>query len=121
MRAAALLGLAVLGWSCSLHLNAETLGIRTTMAEPAGEPVVGEDFEVSKKAVYVLWGLFPVARPSLQRSLAGQLIDGSAVSGLEVHVRSRFGDLLVTVLTLGAIVPRTVTFSGTVVNPGPGS
>lgn len=116
MRAGTVAALVAMGWGCSLHLNAETLGIRTTMAEAAGASIEGEDFTVSKKAVYMLWGLFPVAKPSLERALAGQLIDGSEVSGLEVHVRSRFGDLLVTVLTLGAIVPRTVTFSGTVVS-----
>lgn len=116
MRAGAIAAIAGWGWGCSLHLNAETLGVRTTMAEPAGATITGDDFQVSKKAVYLLWGIIPVAKPSMQRALAGQLIDGSEVSGLEVHVRSRFGDLLVTFLTLGAIVPRTVTFTGTIVN-----
>jgi len=40
------------------------------------------------------------------------------VANLEIDVRSRFVDLLVTGLTLGLIVPRSVTFKGVVVQNG---
>lgn len=118
-RAASVALLVSVNASCSLHFNAQTLGIQASVAEPAGNPVQGEQFEVSRKAVFLLWGILPVAKPSLENALAGQLIDGDEVAGLRVHVRSRFSDLLVTALTLGVIVPRSVTFSGKVVKNNP--
>jgi len=112
-------GLTLATPACALHFTAETLGVKATVAQPPGDNPTGADFEVSKKAIFMLWGVLPVARPSLDRALAGQLIDGSEVANLQVHVRSRFSDLFVTAITLGLIVPRTVTFSGTVINNQP--
>ena len=40
---------------------------------------------------------------------------GSAVGELRITVHSRFPDVLVTILTAGLLVPRSVTFEGVVV------
>jgi len=47
--------------------------------------------------------------------LAGQVGTGARIVNLRVKVRSRWSDLLVTGLTLGLVVPRSVTFDGVVV------
>jgi hypothetical protein len=47
--------------------------------------------------------------------LAGQVGSGARIANLRVKVRSRWSDILVTVLTGGLIVPRSVTFEGIVV------
>ncbi len=85
------------------------------MASPASAPAEGEEFRVTRSALFMLWGMLPVSRPSLERVLAGQLIGGERVADLRIRVRSRFVDLLLTVLTGGLIVPRSVTFEGVVV------
>jgi hypothetical protein len=46
--------------------------------------------------------------------LAAQLGGGSGVADLRIRVRSRWSDILITGLTLGLIVPRSVTFEGVV-------
>jgi len=104
--------------ACSVTFDAATLGVKASVSEPAGPVPEGTRFEVNKKAVFLLFGMLRVSNPSLENVLAGQLVDGREVQQLSINVRSRFADLLVTVLTLGVIVPRSVTYKGLVVPGG---
>jgi hypothetical protein len=106
--------LAVLSTGCSMTLDATHLGVPASLASGA-TPAEGAPFKVTSHAVYGLWGLVKFSEPSLQKSLAAQLVGGKEVTDVRVHVRSRFGDLLVTALTLGLVVPRAVTIEGVVV------
>lgn len=90
------------------------LGVPVTLASPAGQTPEGNRFSVSSHAVYALWGLAKLKEPSLRKALAAQLAGGSSVTDLRIKVRSGFSDVLVTVLTVGLIVPRSVTFDGVV-------
>jgi len=69
----------------------------------------------NSRAVYLLWGAVPVSQPSLDKVLAGQLVDGTAVADLRIKVRSRWSDVLITGLTLGILSPRAVTYEGVIV------
>ena len=100
---------------CSLTLDARDLGVPATLSSAAGAPPAGNSFSVTSHAVYGLWGLVRLSQPSLKKALAAQLVGGKAISDVRVHVRSRFGDLIITALTLGLVVPRSVTFEGVVV------
>jgi hypothetical protein len=64
--------------------------------------------------VFALWGLAKLKEPSLQKALAAQLAGGGGIADLKIKVRSRFSDVLITALTGGLIVPRSVTFEGVV-------
>ena len=64
----------------------------------------------------MFWGILPAGRSSLQRALAHQVIDAQAVSGVRINVRSRWSDLLISALTLGVVIPRSVTYEGIVVD-----
>jgi hypothetical protein len=112
---AALGGAALALQACSLTLDARTLGVPVTMATPAGQPAEGERFQVTSRALYAFWGAFRIKQPSLQKTLAGQLTGGKGVADLRIKVRSSFGDVLITMLTAGIVVPRAVTFEGVVV------
>jgi hypothetical protein len=57
--------------------------------------------------------------PSLQKVLATQLVGGKSVTNLKIRVFSKWSDLLITVLTLGVVVPRTVKFEGVVTGGTP--
>ena len=103
-------------YGCSVTFDASTLGVKASVSQPAGQAAEGTEFEVNKKAVFLFFGILRVSNPSLENVLAGQLVGGREVSNLSVKVRSRFADLLVTALTLGLIVPRSVTFTGVVVS-----
>lgn len=99
---------------CSLSYDATTLGVPATLASPAGQPAAGDRFKVSTKAVFGLWGIARLKEPSLRKALAAQLGGGTGVADVKIRERSRWSDVLLTVLTAGLIVPRTVTFEGVV-------
>ena len=111
--AALLLGLTVSG--CAVKLDAGQLGVPVTMASPAGQPASGEAFRVTSRATFAFFGLISIGQPSLEKVLATQLLDGREVADLKVKIRSRWSDILFTALTLGLIVPRSVTYEGVVV------
>lgn len=109
------LALALTVSGCALTFDSTELGVPTSLAEPAQTPPQGEAFKVTRHPVFLLWGAFPVSRPSAEDVLAGQVGTGKRVANLKIKVRSRWSDLLVTALTLGAIVPKSVTFEGVIV------
>ena len=114
-RRLAITALLLLGLSgCAQTFDATTLGVPATLASPAGQPAQGDRFRVSSKAVFGLWGLVRFKEPSLRKALAGQLGGGAGIADVKIKVRSRWSDLLFTVLTGGLVVPRSVTFEGVV-------
>ena len=108
---------AVLLGGCVQNIDATRVGVPVTLASAAGTPMPpgGERFSVTGKAVYALWGITAISGPALHQTLAGQLVGGKALVDVKIKVRSRWSDVLVTVVTLGIIVPRTVTAEGIVV------
>jgi hypothetical protein len=99
---------------CAHTFDATTLGVPATVSSPAGQEPQGDRFRVSSKSVFSFWGLLRLKEPSLRKALAAQLAGGSGVADLRIKVRSRWSDVLITGLTLGLIVPRSVTFEGVV-------
>jgi hypothetical protein len=99
---------------CAERFDATTLGVPATMAVPADQTVEGSRFSVTQRSVYGLWGIATIKSPSLRKALAAQLGGGSGIVGLKIKARSRWSDVLITALTAGLIVPRSVTFEGVV-------
>jgi hypothetical protein len=99
---------------CSLTLDARSLGVPVTMASPVGQAPDGDRFRVTSRAIYGFWGLARIKQVSLSKSLATQLAGGRGVADLKINTHSSFGDVLITVLTAGLVVPRAVTFEGVV-------
>ena len=102
---------------CVQNIDATRVGVPVTLASAAGQAPAptGEPFTVTGKAVYAFWGITQISSPALHHTLAGQLVGGKALTDVRIKVRSRWSDVLVTVLTAGILVPRTVTASGIVV------
>ena len=99
---------------CAETFDATTLGVPATLATPADQPPAGDRFKVTQSSVYGLWGLATIKSPSLRKALAAQLAGGNGIAGLKIKARSRWSDVLITALTGGLIVPRSVTFEGVV-------
>ena len=112
-----LLGVVVLGSGCSMSFDSTKLGVPVTMGSAAGAPAQGTPFKTESHPVYGLWGLLSVSTPNLQKALNRQLVGAAGVADLRIKVRSRWSDVLLTVLTAGLVVPRTVTFEGVIVQP----
>lgn len=104
---------------CAVVFDARTLGTNVRMAQTPDQQGCPTPFQRSQKAVYLLWGLIPASQPSLEQVLASQVTGRDEITQLRIRVRSRFTDLLITGLTGGLLVPRSVTFEGCVV-PGSG-
>ena len=100
---------------CALTFDSTRLGVPVSMAGVAQAADSGTPFRVTKRPVYLVAGLVPVSKPNLEDVLAGQVGTGARIADLRIRVRSRWSDLLVTALTLGFVVPRSVTFEGVVV------
>lgn len=107
--------LAAATTGCVEQFDATRLGVPATMSSPAGEPLQGDAFRLSTKSLHLLWGALPVTQSSLQRALASQAIDAPIITGVKIRVSSRWSDLLISALTLGVVVPRTVTYEGVAV------
>lgn len=102
---------------CAMNFDARALGVTATMSQPAAQPLVGDTFAVTTRAIHAFWGLYPVRQPNLQNALAGQLAGGGSIANLRIAVRRRWTDLLVTAATLGVVNPTAVTFYGVIVPP----
>lgn len=111
-----LAGTSALG-GCALTFDARTLGVNASVSSAPGSQPQGEEFKITRKAVFVLWGFAAATRPSLERALAGQVSGDAQVANLRIRVTSRLGDLVATALTLGLVVPRSVTYQGVIVRP----
>lgn len=114
---AGLLLTVMLAGGCAQTFDATTLGVPATMASSAAQPPAGDAFSVSTHAVYGFWGIASLKQPSVERTLAGQLVGGKSIANVKITVRSSFTDVLFTVLTAGIIVPRSVTVEGIVTGP----
>jgi hypothetical protein len=112
------LALTTLG-ACSLNFDATSLGVPVTMASPAGAVAPADSFRVSSHAVWGFWGILGIKRPALNKSLATQLAGGKGVADVKIKTHSSFTDVLVTILTAGLIVPRSVVFEGVVTGGTP--
>lgn len=112
-----LLALALGVGGCSMTLDATDVGVPVQLSTAAGEPASGRDFSVTTRAIYGIWGLVPLRQPDVGDALAGQLVGGERIANVRVRVRSRWSDVLITAVTLGLVVPRAVTYEGTVVGP----
>jgi hypothetical protein len=102
--------------ACSLTLDASNLGVPATLASDAAAPPEGTAFQVTQHAVYGFWGAVTLSHPSLQKALASQLAGGKSVANVRVRVHSSFGGVLITVLTGGLVIPRSITIQGVVVD-----
>ncbi len=111
-----LVALALTLSGCAMTFDATDLGVPTSFAESAQTRPQGTPFRITKHPVYLLWGLAAASRPNAEDVLAGQVGTGARVANLRIKVRSRWSDLLVTVLTAGLASPRSVTFEGVVVS-----
>jgi hypothetical protein len=100
---------------CAQTFDATTLGVDASMSAPVSVQVQGEEFKLNKKAVYLVAGLFTASKPSLDEFLASQVTGDARIANLKIKVRSKPTDVLITILTLGLVVPRSVTYEGVVV------
>ena len=100
--------------ACATTIDATTLGVPATLSSPAGQRPTGERFRINTHSVHGAWGLATLKRPAVDKILASQLVGKTSLADIRIRIRSRWSDILITALTAGLIVPRTVTVEGVV-------
>ena len=110
---------ALLLAGCAQTFDAARLGVPVTMSSAPGAAPEGAQFKLSAHSTYALWGIASVSQPSLRKALGAQLGNGSGIADLKIRTHSGFFDVLITVLSAGIVIPRTVTFEGTVTGTTP--
>ena len=97
---------------CSTTIDATNLGVPASLSSAAGQRPTGERFRVGTHAVFGLWGLASLKKPAVDKILASQLVGKTGLADVRVRIRSSWSDVLITVLTAGLVVPRSVTVEG---------
>jgi hypothetical protein len=100
--------------ACTQTFDATSLGVPATMAVAPGDTTQGTPFRSTSHTVHGLFGLVTVSQANLRKSLARQLVGGEGISNLKIRTKSGWLDVLVTGLTLGLVVPRTVVYTGVI-------
>jgi hypothetical protein len=118
-RGALALSTALAMCGCALKYDSTALGVPVSLAEAAqAPPPSGEAFNITRHAVFLVWGVWTVGAPNLEDVLAGQVGAATGVTNLRIRQRVRWSDLLITVLTVGIVSPRSITMEGVVVQEG---
>jgi hypothetical protein len=97
---------------CATTIDATSLGVPVTLSSAAGQRPAGEPFKINTHAVFGFWGLANLKKPVVDKILASQLVGRSALADVRVKIRSSWTDVLITVLTGGLVVPRSVSIEG---------
>ena len=100
---------------CAQTFDATTLGVPATLAADNVAAPQGTAFQVNAKALWAAWGMIPVSAPSLQKTLASQLVGGRSIANVRIKTHTSIFDGVVSLVTFGVLVPRSVTYEGVVV------
>lgn len=111
----ALLPLLLAASGCTQVFDATTLGVPVTMSAAPGDLPPGKPFKMTGHTVHGLFGLVTISQASLKKGIATQLVGAEQVANLKIKTKSRWFDVVITGLTLGLVVPRTVTYEGIVI------
>ena len=104
---------------CAQTFDATTLGVPATLAADNVAAPQGTAFKVNAKALWAAWGLLPVSRPMLQKTLAAQLVGGKSVANVRIHTHTSILDGIITLGTFGVLSPRSVSYEGVIVEAPP--
>lgn len=110
-----LLAAAQLLSACAINIDGTKAGVPVTLASSVEAPAQGTPFTVKTHAVYGLWGLATLREPSVANTLRSQLVGAKEVKDVRIQMKSGVTDVIVSVITLGLIVPRSVRVDGVVV------
>lgn len=114
-----LLALTPLLAACALSIDGTKVGVPVTLASSVDAPAQGTPFTVKTHAVYGLWGIATLREPSVANTLRSQLLGAREVRDVRIRMHSGVTDVIVSLLTLGLIVPRSVQVDGVIMGDAP--
>ncbi len=115
----ALLATAHLTSACATTIDATRIGVPVTLASSVEAPPQGERFDLSSSVLWAFWGAVRVKESSLRETLSSQLVGAREIRDVRIRIYSKWPQVLVSVITLGILVPRTVRAEGVIVGATP--
>ena len=117
------IGLLFISSCATIGQDATSLQQAASVNDTEDQPyTVLKSFKITDKAGWAL-GVIPVNKPAgdkhdyFKTMLEDQILDvgGDAIINLHIRTQNSFGDILITILTGGFYVTRTVTVTGDVI------
>ncbi len=95
-----------------------TLPLESNLQKPVAMTQIsnsrGNDFVVTKHALWLFWGLIPVSIPNVDEVIGPRVADYDGVQNLKITTEYGFFDFLLSAVTSGVIYSQTVTIQGRV-------
>jgi len=108
----AALALVIIVTGCATLPLESNLGMPISMTDMKSAPA--QTFESQSKAIWLFWGLMELSLPTVD-GVVGPVVAGhSGVQNLKITTETDVIDFIVTNLTSGIVVLRTVTIEGQV-------
>jgi len=74
----------------------------------------GNDFVVTKQALWLFWGLIPISVPNVDEVVGPKVADHEGVQNLKITTEFGFINVLLSAVTSGVLYSQTVTIQGKV-------
>ena len=95
-----------------------TLPLESNLQKPVAMTQIsnsrGNDFVVTKHALWLFWGLISVSVPNVDEIIGPRVADYEGVQNLKITTQYGFVDFLLSAVTSGVIYSQTVTIQGKV-------
>lgn len=99
-------------------IGCATLPLESNLQKPVAMTQIsnskGNDFIVTKHALWLFWGLIPISVPSVDEVIGPRVADYEGVQNLKIIMEYGFIDFLLSAVTSGVIYSQTVTIQGKV-------
>lgn len=95
-----------------------TLPLESNLQKPVAMTQIsdlrGNEFIVTKHALWLFWGLIPISVPNVDEVIGPRVADSEGVQNLKITMQYGFIDFLLSAVTSGVIYSQTVTIQGRV-------
>lgn len=99
-------------------IGCATLPLESNLQKPVAMTQIsdarGNEFIVTKHALWLFWGLIPISVPNVDEVAGPRVADYEGVQNLKITVQYSFVDFLLSAVTSGVIYSQTVTIQGKV-------
>lgn len=97
---------------CSVLPLESNLEKPVSMTKTSGSS--GNDFVVTKQALWLFWGLMPISVPKIDEVIGPRIADHEGIQNLRITTQIGFIDIVISGITGGVLTSQTVIIQGKV-------
>ena len=95
-----------------------TLPLESNLEKPVSMTKIsgssGNDFVVTKQALWLFWGLMPISVPKVDEVIGPKIADHEGIQNLKITTQYGFIDVVISAITSGVLYSQTVIIQGKV-------